>query len=119
VIEIGRVCVKTAGRDARAKCLVVDILNKNYVLIDGQTRRRKCNIAHLEPLDKVAKIESNASHEEIVEALKEFGIEVVGRTAKAKTEKPRKARAAKGKKEPKKQEKKEKPKKTKKTEPKQ
>ena len=50
MIEIGRLCVKIAGRDAGLKCAVIEILDKNTVLIDGQTRRRKCNIRHLEPL---------------------------------------------------------------------
>ncbi|MAG08197.1 50S ribosomal protein L14e, partial [Candidatus Woesearchaeota archaeon] len=47
--QIGRLVVKTAGRDAGKKALIVDSLDKSHVLIDGETRRRKCNIAHLEP----------------------------------------------------------------------
>ena len=50
MFEIGRLCVKIAGRDAGLKCLVVEVIDDNYVLIDGQTRRRKCNIKHLEPV---------------------------------------------------------------------
>ena len=65
MIQIGRVCVKIAGRDAGKKCVIVDILDDNYVLIDGETRRRKCNILHLEPLKEVIKIKKKASHEEI------------------------------------------------------
>ena len=61
MIEIGRVCVKTAGRDAGLKCVVIDI-DKKLVLIDGQTRRRKCGIAHLEPTKDVLKIKKGASH---------------------------------------------------------
>ncbi|NTV24217.1 MAG: 50S ribosomal protein L14e, partial [Nanoarchaeota archaeon] len=63
MFEIGRLCVKIAGRDARGKCLVIDTLEGNFVLIDGQTRRKRCNITHLEPLDKVLKIKKGASHE--------------------------------------------------------
>ena len=48
-IEIGRICVKTAGRDASKKCVIIDLLDDKYVLIDGETRRRKCNIIHIEP----------------------------------------------------------------------
>ena len=55
-MKIGQLCVKIAGRDAGQHCLVVDVLEKNSVLIDGQTRRRKCNILHLEPLVKVLEI---------------------------------------------------------------
>jgi len=43
----GRICVKTAGRDAGLKCVIVDVLDDKFVLIDGETRRRKCNILHL------------------------------------------------------------------------
>ncbi|VVB80889.1 50S ribosomal protein L14e [uncultured archaeon] len=81
---IGRICVKIAGRDAGMKCVVVDVLDKNFVLIDGQTRRRKCNMSHLEPLAQKISIEKGASHEHIVAALKDVGIEVVERKTKAK-----------------------------------
>jgi len=88
--EIGRLCVKIAGRDSRQKCLIIDVLEGNFVMIDGQTRRRKCNIMHLEPLDKVVKIKKNASHSEVAEALKKEGIEVTETKVKEKTEKPAK-----------------------------
>ena len=35
VIEIGRLCVKTAGRDAGKKAVVIDLINDAYALIDG------------------------------------------------------------------------------------
>jgi large subunit ribosomal protein L14e len=85
--EIGRLCVKTAGRDARNKCVIIEILNDNYVLIDGQTRRKKCNIDHLEPIDKVIKIKKGAAHSEVVEALKKEGIEVIEKKPKEKVSK--------------------------------
>ena len=47
MIEIGRIVIKTAGRDAGREAVIVDILDDNYVLIDGNVRRRKCNILHL------------------------------------------------------------------------
>ncbi|MHA1242872.1 MAG: KOW motif-containing protein, partial [Promethearchaeota archaeon] len=31
VYDIGRVCVKTTGREAGRYCVVVDIIDKNYV----------------------------------------------------------------------------------------
>ena len=74
VFEVGRVCMKIAGRDARKKCVVVDILDNTYVMIDGETRRRKCNIMHLEPLNLAVAINANASNEDVVKALKEEGI---------------------------------------------
>jgi large subunit ribosomal protein L14e len=99
MIEIGRLAVKIAGRDAGGICVVIDVLDKNFVLIDGQVRRRKCNIIHLEPLDNVIKVKKKASHEDVVNAFKELEIEVTERKPKQKTERPRKQRKKKAKKE--------------------
>ena len=74
MIEIGRVCVKIAGRDAGKKCVVVEIIDKNLVMIDGETRRRKCNLEHIEPLDKKVEIKKGASHEEVIAALTSAGL---------------------------------------------
>lgn len=93
--EIGRLCVKIAGRDSAKKCLIVDILDNNFVLIDGQTRRRKCNIFHLEPLATVLKLKKGAQHSEVVDALKKEGIEVTETKPKEKKEKPSKLSKAK------------------------
>lgn len=79
MIDIGRVCVKIAGRDAGKKCVVVSLLDKKFVLVDGETRRRKCNIIHLEPLDKVIDIKENASHDDVAKSFKSFGIELAGK----------------------------------------
>jgi len=87
MIEIGRLCMKTAGRDARKKCVIVDIIDKNYVLIDGETRRKKCNINHVEPMDKVLDIKKGASHKQIVDAFDKIGIKV---KESRKKEKPKK-----------------------------
>lgn len=92
MIEIGRLCVKVAGRDAGHKCVVIDIIDKNYALIEGDVRRRKCNIAHLEPLDKKLDIKKMASREEVAMAFKELGIELVKKKTKPKTERPKKQR---------------------------
>ena len=92
MIEIGRVCVKTAGRDASKKCVIIDILDHKYVLIDGETRRRKVNILHIEPLNQVIKTEKNASHEAVSKALEELGIKARVTKPKPKTTRPRKKR---------------------------
>lgn len=92
MIEIGRLVAKTAGRDAGKKAIVIDVLDGKYVLIDGETRRRKCNILHIEPLNQVVKVEKNASHDEVAKVLKEIGIEVRTTKPKPKTEKPKKRR---------------------------
>lgn len=95
MIEVGRLCVKTAGRDAGLKCVVVEVLDKNFVMIDGQTRRRKCNVLHLEPLDEKIDIKAKASHDEIAEELSKHQIEVKDRKSKTAAERPRKVRKKK------------------------
>ena len=92
MIEIGRLCVKTAGRDAGLKCIIIDIIDNNYVLIDGQTRRRKCNILHLEPLKEVIDVRKNASHENIREEFKKLSLEARETKPKQKTEKQKRKR---------------------------
>lgn len=90
MFEIGRLCVKIAGRDAGKKCVIIDVLDENYVLIDGQTRRRKCNLGHLEPLDKIVKIAKGASNKDVVAELKKEKIECEEKKEKpAKEQKPR------------------------------
>lgn len=90
-MKIGQLCVKLAGRDANKLCVVVDVLDGNYVLIDGNTRRRKCNVLHLEPLNKVFKIKKKASHEEVIEAMNKDNL----KTAEKKKKKERKEKKAK------------------------
>ena len=73
-IEVGRVCVKTLGREAGKTCVIVDIVDKNFVLIDGNVKRRRCNIKHIEPTDKKIDIEKGASTEEVRLALDTVGL---------------------------------------------
>ena len=76
MFEVGRVCVKIAGREAGKKAVVVEQIDKNFVLVDSPwVKRRRCNVKHLEPLDVVLKIKKGASSEEVEKALKEAGIE--------------------------------------------
>ncbi|HDJ97286.1 MAG TPA: 50S ribosomal protein L14e, partial [Thermofilum sp.] len=35
VFDVGRICVKTMGREAGKKCVIVDIIDDNFVLITG------------------------------------------------------------------------------------
>ncbi|MGB9756749.1 MAG: 50S ribosomal protein L14e, partial [Candidatus Bathyarchaeales archaeon] len=77
-IEVGRVCVKLTGREAGRKCVIVDIIDKSFVLITGPknvtgVKRRRVNINHIEPLQDKITIKRGASDEEVTEALKEAG----------------------------------------------
>ena len=97
MIEIGRVVVKTAGRDAGLYGAVVEIIDDTYVLVDGQLRRKKSNVRHLEPTEKKVNIEKGASHEEVAEALNSEGIKVYEKKSK-KEKKPEIFSAAQAKK---------------------
>ena len=65
-IEVGRICVKIAGREAGEKCVIVEVIDDKFVEVVGTAmKNRKCNIKHLEPLDQTIEIKS-----EDVEAIK-------------------------------------------------
>ena len=75
LIEVGRICIKTRGREAGRRCVIVDIIDRNFVLITGPkdvtgVRRRRVNIDHLRPLDEKIEIRPGASDDEVREALK-------------------------------------------------
>ena len=92
-IEVGRLCVKLAGRDAGKECLIVDVIDSNFVTIEGNTRRRKCNIKHLELLPQTAKIKKDATFADVSKALEGLGFDVEDKTdrpKKAKKEAPKK-----------------------------
>lgn len=80
VLEVGRICYKTKGREAGRKCVIVDIVDESNVIVTGPkslsgVRRRKVNISHLEPLDKKIEIERGASDESVLEAIRRAGLE--------------------------------------------
>ena len=77
-IEVGRICVKIRGREAGRRCVILDIIDKNFVLVTGPknvtgVRRRRANINHLRPTEDVIKIRRGASDEEVYKALVESG----------------------------------------------
>lgn len=88
MLSVGRLCVKTAGRDAMMHCVVVEEIDNNYVLVDGNTRRKKVNKTHLEPLAKVLEIKSGADSKTVRDALEKAGIElrVKGESRKPKAQ---------------------------------
>lgn len=74
-MEVGRICLKTVGREAGKKCIIVDMVDKNFVLITGPRtvsgiKRRRANINHLEPTQEKLNINRGATDEEVTEALK-------------------------------------------------
>lgn len=95
MIDVGRLCMKIAGRDAGKIGVVVDVIDSNTVLLDGDLRRRKVSKAHIEPLGKTIGLEKNASHEIVVAELKKAGYEVVDRKSKPVQQRPKKVRNSK------------------------
>lgn len=74
-IEVGRVCVKLSGREAGRKCVIVDLVDKTFVLVTGPksvtgVKRRRANTNHVEPLAEKLEIKRGASDEEIEGVLK-------------------------------------------------
>jgi len=75
IIEVGRVCRKTTGKDAGKYCVIVEKVDDNYVITEGKAqKRKKTNIKHLEPLPKVLDISKGASLEEVKKKLDEENI---------------------------------------------
>jgi len=84
-LEVGRVCLKVVGRESGRPCVVIKKLTDektksgNFVLITGpklltDTKRRRCNIEHLEPTQYILEIKEDATDEEVIEAYKKAGL---------------------------------------------
>jgi large subunit ribosomal protein L14e len=102
LFSVGRLCLKIAGRDSMRKCVVAQEVDNSYVVIDGDVRRKKVNVKHLEPLAEVLEI-GKGSHEDVKKAFEKVGLNVWERKSKKPANKPIKQRKAKQKpvKEPK------------------
>ncbi len=76
--EIGRLAVKTAGRETARKCVIIGFIDKNFVLVTGAglsgVRRRTANLKHLVPVEQKVSVKENASDEDVVKALTSAGI---------------------------------------------
>jgi len=75
-IDIGRICVKLSGREAGKKCIVVDVVDKNFVLITGPkqlngVKRRRVNVSHIEPTERKVNISRGESDEQLTKTLDE------------------------------------------------
>jgi len=78
-MEAGRICVKLTGRERGRRCVIVDILDKNFALITGPrevtgVRRRRVNMNRLKPLNLKIDIRRGASDEEVKAALEKAGL---------------------------------------------
>ena len=69
--DIGRIVVKTTGREAGKYAVIVDVIDKNYLLIDGlKVRRRRVNYNHIEPTPDLIDLEKGADHAAVEAAIK-------------------------------------------------
>jgi len=86
-IDVGRVCVKLLGREAGKKCVVVDIVDKNFVLVTGPkqlngVKRRRVNVSHIEPTERKINIKRGESDEELMKELDEASQSFLKETVK-------------------------------------
>ncbi|MGD0450737.1 MAG: 50S ribosomal protein L14e [Candidatus Bathyarchaeia archaeon] len=77
-IEVGRICVKQAGREIGKKCVVIDVMDKSFVLVTGPkkvtgVKRRRVNINHVMPLQDKVDVKRGASDEEVASVLEAAG----------------------------------------------
>ena len=79
MLEVGRVCMKIAGREAGKYAVIIDKIDDNFVLITGPksitgVKRRKCNIDHLEPTEHKFDIDPKADDTSIENLWKNSGL---------------------------------------------
>lgn len=113
-LEIGRVCMKVAGREAGKYCVVVKKINDAFVEVTGPkiltgVKRRRANIEHLEPLEYILAINDGADDQAVVDAFETSNLmtKLGLKTPSAAAMKAEKAKPAKEVKETKKEEKRE------------
>jgi large subunit ribosomal protein L14e len=77
-IEVGRICLKQAGRETGKKCVIIDVMDKSFVMVTGPrkvtgVKRRRVNMNHITPLQDKIDIVRGASDEEITSILQSAG----------------------------------------------
>ncbi|HIJ99192.1 TPA: 50S ribosomal protein L14e [archaeon] len=74
LLEVGRVCIKTAGHETGLKCIVIDNAGDGFAIVVGpRVKKRRCNIRHLEILPHKIDLKKGASEKEAVDALLKAG----------------------------------------------
>ena len=88
VLEVGRVCMKIAGREGGKYAVVVKPAgtgkgkgkdDKSFVFVTGPklltgVKRRKCNIDHLQPTEYKLEISEDATDEQVITAYEKAGL---------------------------------------------
>lgn len=70
--------MKTAGREAGKKCVIVDVMDKSFVLVTGPkkitgVKRKRVNLNHVMALEDKLDLKRGATDEEITSALEAAG----------------------------------------------
>jgi len=73
-IEIGSLYIKTSGREKGKRCVIVDLMDKNFVLVTGPpkitgVKRRRVNLKHLSPTEDKIDVKKGATDKEIEQVL--------------------------------------------------
>lgn len=79
MLDIGRVCLKTAGRESGKLCTIVKKVDDKFVEVTGpknltNVKRRRCNIEHLEPTEFKLKIKTDATDAIVLTGYKKEGV---------------------------------------------
>lgn len=74
-IEVGRICIKTAGRNAGKYCVITRKIDNNFVEITGPKKingikMKKCNVLHLEATENKLNIKAKATDAIVEKELK-------------------------------------------------
>lgn len=88
-VEVGRICVKITGREAGKKCIIVDVIDKNFLLITGPkqvngVKRRRVNVGHVELTEKKVNVSRGESDDELMKALDEEALNFLREPIKIK-----------------------------------
>jgi large subunit ribosomal protein L14e len=70
--------MKTAGRENGKKCVIVDVMDKSFVLVTGPkavtgVKRKRANINHILVLQDKLDLNRGASDEEVTQTLTDAG----------------------------------------------
>ncbi|MCW4006020.1 MAG: 50S ribosomal protein L14e [Candidatus Bathyarchaeota archaeon] len=77
-VEVGRICAKSLGREAGKKCVIVDVMDKSFVVVTGPkkvtgVKRRRVNVNHITIFEDKVDIKKGASDEDVAQVLEAAG----------------------------------------------
>jgi len=75
IMDVGRLCRITCGRNALDYCVILEKGKGNDVMIQGvSTKNKKINVKHLEPTPNEIKVKKTLSSDDIIKALNDAGL---------------------------------------------